>query len=445
MTDRAHCYRLIVDAVGDLQPNSVVRVLQPGTETLIADPIYPDNDTVTPQTNPFTSVDGSIDFYVDLPQRVRLGVTRPGADEVFYDAVDLLLDASSTIDQNHTGAGTSSMSIGSGALSPGAGAVALGNAAQANNSEATAVGHTADADAQDSTAVGSGALSTGTGATTAGKGATATATSAVAVGKLSAATANNAMALGDTSTANAVRSTALGSGASATHTHSTAVGSQGATTEAQQVRMGTPTDFLDVPNFLTLKSNPSGVKYRLYIRDDGTLAIRYHFPLDSVNMLTTGSHDDDFEGSNGSWAATAGTLANSTTFKYAGNSAMRVTQSGTGTVADSLKVSSAVETHTYVGKAWMFRHAADGGGTAPTQFQAWLLFYDGSNVLIGSAAAGPVQTIVNDIWMPVDVRAVAPTTSAKVALRVGVPAGQGGSGPIWYVDSAGIFDIPTGT
>jgi hypothetical protein len=445
MTDRVHCYRVIQNAAGDLQPGAVVRVLQPGTDTLVGDPLYPDNDTVTPMTNPFNSVDGTINFYLDLPQRIRLGVTQPGQNEVFFDDVDLLLDSNSTFDQNHTGGGVNSMTIGTGSASPGAGAVALGNTASADGSEATSVGHNADGEAADSVALGSAAVSTGTGGLAAGKSAAASGTNAVAAGKLSAASGNNAVALGDNVVSSAARGTALGGGASATHIHATAVGSQAATTEAQQVKLGQVTDFVDIPNFLTLKSNPGLVKYRLYIRDDGTLAIRYHFPLDATNLLTTGSHDDDFEGSNGSWAATAGSLANSSTFKYAGSNSMKMTQSAVSTVAESLKVTSAVEAHIYVGKAWMFRHAGDGGGTPPTQFQAWLRFYDASNVLISPEIAGPVQTIVNDVWMPIDVRAVAPALTAKVALKVGVPTGQGSSGPFWYVDQAGIFDVPAGT
>jgi trimeric autotransporter adhesin len=442
MADRAHHYSVIQNAAGDLQPDSVVRVLQPGTETLIGDPVYPDNTTVTPMTNPFTSADGTINFYLDLPQRVRLGVTRPGQNEVFLDDIDLILDATSTFDQNHTGAGINSMTIGTGSSSPGAGTVALGNAASAVDAEATAVGHNSNGQAADSLAVGSAAVSTGTGAVSVGKSAAASGTNAVAAGKLSAASGNNTVVLGDNAVASAQQGSALGSAAQVSHAHSTAVGAQGASTEAQQVRLGTPTDFVDIPNFLTVKSNPGGVKYRLYVRDDGTLQIRYHFPLDAANLLTTGSHDDDFEGSNGSWAATNGAITNSTAFKYAGTSSMRMAQSAAAGSILSLKA-TAVEAHIYVGKAWMFR-ASSAAGTDPTGFRADLLFYDGSNVLIGSAFQGVQQTIVEDIWMPVDVRAVAPVGTAKVSLRVQVGSG-GDNTTIWHVDNAGIFDVPTGT
>jgi hypothetical protein len=438
MTDRAHCYRLIQDAAGDLQPNSVIRVLQPGTETLISDPLYPDNATVSSMTNPFISVDGTLNFYLDVPQRVRLGVTKPGSDEIFFDDVDILLDSNASIDQSHTGAGTNSTTVGTTATSTGAGAASFGNSASADGSEATAVGHSADGEGSNSVAVGSAAVSTGTGGTAVGKGAVASATGAVAVGTLSTASGNNAGAHGDNAVASAQQSTAVGSGTTASHVHSTAVGAQAATTETKQVMLGQPGDFVEIPNFMTLKSIPGGIKYRAYVRDDGTFSLRYHYPLDAVNLLTTGSHDDDFEGSNGSWAATAGAITNSSTFFYAGASSMKMTASALSSLATSLKV-PAVAAHTYIGKAQMYRHSGD--GTAPTHFQAWLLFYDASNALIGSAVAGPAQTIVNDTWFPADIRAVAPTLTTQVALRVGVGTGEGLSGTIWYADAAGIFDL----
>jgi hypothetical protein len=440
VTDRAHFYAPIQDGNGDIQPNSVVRVLQPGTETLIAAPVYADNTTTTALSNPFVSVDGAINFYLDVPQRIRLGVTKPGFDEVFFEDIDVLVDATTSIDQSHTGQGTNSMTIGSGSTSTGAGSVALGNSASAAGDETVAAGHSANAASSNAVAVGSAAVSTGTGGTAVGKGAVASATNAVAAGILSAATGNNTMALGDNAVASSAQATALGSGASSAKLHATAVGAQAAATEDNQVMLGTVNDFADIPNFATLKS-PNGTKYRLYVRDDGTLNIRYHWPMTAINELTTGSHDDDFEGSNGSWAATTGALTNSSVYARAGTRSMLMTASGTGAYATSLKV-AAVAGHTYVGKAQMFRHAGD--GTA-TQFQAWLLFYDGTNTLIGSAVAGPIQTIVNDTWMPIDVRTAAPALAATVALQVGVPTGTGSSGGKWYVDVAGIFDIPTTT
>jgi hypothetical protein len=251
------------------------------------------------------------------------------------------------------------------------------------------------------------------------------------------------VAVGDNAVASSPTATALGSGASSAKTHSTAIGAGAATTEGQQVRLGTTTDYVDVPNFLTLKSIPGGIKYRLYVRDDGTLNLRYHFPLDGVNELTTGSHDDDFEGTNGSWAASAGAITNSTAFAYTGTRSMLMTASGVSAAVTSLKVAG-LDGHVYVGKALMYRPSGD-TGTQPTQFQAQLLFYDGSNVLIGSAFTGTVQTIVNNTWMPIDVRATAPTGAATVQLKLMVPTGQGASTNHWYVDAAGIFDIPAGT
>lgn len=440
MTLRAHYRALIVDSLGNLLPGSTVRVLQPGTTTLISDPIYPDNDTVSTMTNPFVSVDGLINIYTSSSQRVDLGITSPGNQEVIWADVDIDLNAATSVDQTHAGVGANSTAMGASATATAAGAVALGNSATAIGSEATATGHGASAAGNNALALGSGATAAGLGGLAAGEGTTASATAATAVGTNSAASAANASAAGASALATAVRASALGANASAAHAHATAVGSEAGTTEAQQIRLGTTTDYVDMPNFSTLRSH-NGVKWRMFMRDDGVLGTRYHYPLTATNLLTTGSHDDDFEGSNGTWAGTTATLANSAAFAFAGTNSMQVTQSGAGpSYAQSLKV-AAVVGDTYVGKAWTFRHAGDGSATT---FQAWLLFFDGANALIGSAFAGPVQTIVNDIWSVTDVRAIAPLLTATVALRVGVPSG-GANTDKFYVDQAGIFDVPVTT
>jgi hypothetical protein len=440
VTLRAHYRALVQDGLGNLLPESTVRVLQPGTTTLIADPIYPDNDTVSSMTNPFITEDGVINIYVGTSQRVDLGITAPGNSEVIYADVDIDLNAATSIDQTHAGLGTDSTAVGASSSSAGSGAVTFGNSASAAGDEATSAGHGAAATGNNSVAVGSGATASVLDTLAVGTGSDSSASAATAVGTESAASATNASALGASALATSTRATALGSSSSAAHAHATALGSEAGTTEANQIRLGTTTDYVDVPNFATMKS-PNGVKYRFFVRDDGVLATRYHYPLGAVNLLTTGSHDDDFEGSNGSWAGTTAALANSATFAFEGSTSMRVTQSGAGpSYGQSLKV-AAVAGDTYVGKAWTFRHAADGSATT---LEAWLLFYDVSVALIGSAYAGPIRTIVDDIWQTVDVRAVAPALTVTVALRVGVPTG-GASTDKFYVDSAGIFDVPVTT
>lgn len=90
MTTRAHLYRPVQDTSGDVQSNVAVRVLQPGTTTPIADTMYVASTGGTTRSNPYTYTDGVISFYLDTPQRVRLGVTVGAAPEVFFEDVDVL-------------------------------------------------------------------------------------------------------------------------------------------------------------------------------------------------------------------------------------------------------------------------------------------------------------------------------------------------------------------
>lgn len=87
---RAHLYRLMQDSQGNLVPDVTVRVLEPGTTTLIGDALYPDSDSASPMANPFVSPTGVINFYLDSPRRVRLGVSTQEIPERFYENVDVL-------------------------------------------------------------------------------------------------------------------------------------------------------------------------------------------------------------------------------------------------------------------------------------------------------------------------------------------------------------------
>lgn len=88
---RAHLYRTITDNAGNLRPGGVVRVLYPKTTTEITEALYEnDTDTIT-LPNPFTSVDGVIDFYMEQPFRVRIGIKFPNESERFFNDVDVML------------------------------------------------------------------------------------------------------------------------------------------------------------------------------------------------------------------------------------------------------------------------------------------------------------------------------------------------------------------
>lgn len=86
---RVHFYRPVQNATGDLVPGVSVRLLQPGTTTLITATVYDTLVTLTPKTNPWTSPGGVIDFYLDVAQTVRVGVTPPGEPETFFEDVSV--------------------------------------------------------------------------------------------------------------------------------------------------------------------------------------------------------------------------------------------------------------------------------------------------------------------------------------------------------------------
>lgn len=87
---RAHLYRPVVDADGNVQSDLLVRVLQPDTQTPITAPMYSTATGPAELGNPMSVPGGVISFYLDKPQRVRLGITASGGTEYFYDDVDVL-------------------------------------------------------------------------------------------------------------------------------------------------------------------------------------------------------------------------------------------------------------------------------------------------------------------------------------------------------------------
>lgn len=88
---RAHLYRTITDIAGNLRGGATVRVLYPGTTTLMTEPIYPADSGSDTLPNPFSSSTGVIDFYLEEPRRVRLGIKFPNESERFFNDVDVML------------------------------------------------------------------------------------------------------------------------------------------------------------------------------------------------------------------------------------------------------------------------------------------------------------------------------------------------------------------
>lgn len=76
---REHYYRPIRDGSGVLRVGATVRLLEPNTLTMIAEPIYIDDTGVEVRENPWVAEDGIVDFYLDKPRRVDIGITPEGS------------------------------------------------------------------------------------------------------------------------------------------------------------------------------------------------------------------------------------------------------------------------------------------------------------------------------------------------------------------------------
>jgi hypothetical protein len=440
---RAHLYVVAQDPAGNAIENATVRLLQPGTTNLIADPIYPDSTTPTAGLNPFVTATGMVSVYLDTPQRVRIGVAPPGAAERFIEDIDIGASGAAGGTDNHVGAGTNSTTLGLGATSDGANASAFGQGADADGSYGTALGRSALAAGADATAVGGGATGPNTRASAFGRSAAASATDATAVGASAASSNTNTTSLGSSAVANSDKSTAIGKSATAGHDHATAVGAEAVTTEPGQVMLGTSTDFAEAPGSYLL-TTADGRRGKLRLLPDGTLTSIWHVPSTATNILP--ALDSDFETGTPTWASVAGltSVAASTDFALVGTKSLKFVLSGTGTgSARTAKYTGATVGGVYVGRGRIFYNA--GAMTAGQNATLWLEFWTSGDVLVGSAFQGTARLMYANAWIYYDVRAVAPATTAKVSLRAGLPTGGGAATNAFYLDSAGIYLIPGAT
>lgn len=97
---RAHFSRPILEMAGHgvggddvevaLLTGASVAIYQPGTTTPITPPLFISNTGSTTITNPFVCTTGIIDFYLDIPQRVRLGITPVGESETLVEDQDVV-------------------------------------------------------------------------------------------------------------------------------------------------------------------------------------------------------------------------------------------------------------------------------------------------------------------------------------------------------------------
>jgi hypothetical protein len=251
---RAHFSRPVTNQAGDLLPNVQVFVYEPGTTTLITDVVYSADTGTAVLTNPFVSDTGLVDFYLDNPKRVRLGIVQGTSPIQYQDGIDVIAAGSDSL---HLGAGLQSIVIGTGASAAGNQSTAVGTGANSTGASSTALGNAASSLGLQSVAVGPAAVQ-GSGAIGIGTGATATGNYSVVIGKDSSA------ALDD--------GTAVGHGAVAAYAHSTAIGPGAVSTGPNQVMLGTATDTVEVPfgSGYVIKS-PNGTRYKITVDNSGAL------------------------------------------------------------------------------------------------------------------------------------------------------------------------------
>lgn len=84
---REHYRQAVIDTAGNLVPTFDVRILDADTDALLGESIFVDDTTATEHPNPWQVTTGVIDFYLDQPRRVHIGVTREGEAEVLFSDV----------------------------------------------------------------------------------------------------------------------------------------------------------------------------------------------------------------------------------------------------------------------------------------------------------------------------------------------------------------------
>ncbi len=435
---RAHFYAIAQDPAGNAIENAVIRVLQPGTTSVIAAPLYDSDTSITSISNPFTTATGAISFYVDVPQRVKIGITPPNAAERYTDNLDVGSTGGGGGDSTHVGTGTASTTVGLDATSTGNNSVSLGQLADADGSYSLAVGYGAVASALDATSLGGQALATGSRAVALGRISSASGPNSIALGGGASTSSTSATAVGDSAIANSTSATALGRSATGGHDHSSAIGADSATTEPGQIRLGTVTDVADAPGgyVLTAANGPRGV---LRMLPDGALTTTWHVPSGSPNLMAT--DEQSFEAGIGGWVSVSGltSTAQSADFAVSGTKSLKMVLSGAGAASARSSFIAATVGTVYVGFVRMFYTA--GAMTAGLNGTCWLDFYTAGDVLIGSAVAGRSRMFYPDAWIRFDVRGVAPATTAKVVLRVGLPTGGGAATNAFYADLAGVSSV----
>lgn len=89
---RAHFFRTASDDQGNVVPGTTVTVYETGTLALLADSLYVNEVGSPTRDNPFVINDGIIDFYLNGPRQVKIGLRSPSGIERFTDNLDVYPD-----------------------------------------------------------------------------------------------------------------------------------------------------------------------------------------------------------------------------------------------------------------------------------------------------------------------------------------------------------------
>lgn len=87
---RAHLHRAITDSSGNVVPNTQVTVYEAGTSGLLVQQLYVNPSGSQVRTNPYSTSDGYVDFYLDRPQSVRIGLAVQGSPGTYVDDLSVL-------------------------------------------------------------------------------------------------------------------------------------------------------------------------------------------------------------------------------------------------------------------------------------------------------------------------------------------------------------------
>jgi trimeric autotransporter adhesin len=248
---RAHYRAPVTDTMGDYLAGTAVTILVNGTSTPVGLPLYVDGTSTDLLANPFITQDGTIDFYMDAPQRVDIQIAPPGETSVIIPDIDVQVSSLTTVSLVFTGTGTQSTAVGNDSTATGNQAVAYGDSSEASGQASFAAGQAASASGTSSTAVGQLATVTGNSSTALGQRATAAGQQATALGTAANAAANNSVALGGSATAGGTGAVAVGQGASASGTNSVAIGPGASASGNNQIVLGTSGQTVVIPGSLS--------------------------------------------------------------------------------------------------------------------------------------------------------------------------------------------------